>query len=223
VLPFHLLKPTVCGFQGIEAVITPKMATRLASYDYTLNSDTDATDSDYGFDLTVEEEELLEALVAGASSKTSASDPLKRQPSAVPAPATSASTAVRKQPARSGGAGAAAGASSLRADIAAAFATRASVKSLNNSELNFNLQEALRDPGFTYRDDPLALSHLAATATGSKKPPAMEGDDLDDDDITALVEDAERRRRPASRPAKADDIRYPDCELTIQSARKGQV
>lgn len=47
------------------------MATKLASkYNYSYSNDADAG-SDYGFDLTAEEEDLLETLVADASSKNS--------------------------------------------------------------------------------------------------------------------------------------------------------
>jgi hypothetical protein len=101
----------------------------------------------------------------------------------------------------------AAGISSLRADLAAAFATHPSIKSLNDSELSFKVQEVLDDPGFAHRDDPSVPSHLAATGA---KPSLDVGDDDDDGGIAALVEEAERRYATIS--VKTDDIRYPDCE-----------
>lgn len=160
------------------------MATKLATkYEYHYNSDTDAS-SDYSFDLTAEEEDLLETLVAGASSQS---------------PVAILKTSVRADP------HAPSGSSSLRSDIAAAFATHASVKSLHESEINFNVREALQDPGFAYSDEPSALSGLAAPR--GKPPPNV---DDDDEVLTALVEEAERRAKPTT--VQTGDIQYPDCE-----------
>jgi len=161
------------------------MATRLArKYDYSFNSDTDAS-SDYSFDLTAEQEDLLETLVAGASSK--------------PSVAAAQSSGL-------GGAIGITGAPSLRSDIAAVFATHASVKSLHDSEVNLDVRESRRDPGFAYRDEPSVLSGLAA----SRAIPPPDADDDDDDDVLAALVDEEERRAPI--PVKVGDIRYPDCE-----------
>jgi hypothetical protein len=158
-----------------------KMATKFASqYDYTHDSDTDA--SDYGFDLTAEEEDLLETLVATASSKTPLSNPTGRSSTAQIAT----------------------GASSLKSDIAAAFATHASVKSLHDSEINLNLREVLNDAGFTYRNEGSVLPGLHAS--GTKAAVDM---DYDDDEITTVGEEAERR---IPQPVQVGDIRYPDCK-----------
>lgn len=158
------------------------MATKLApKCDYTHDSDTDA--SDYGFDLTAEEEDLLETLVASASSEVPLANPSGR----------------------SSGGRVFAGASSLRSDIAAAFATHASIKSLHDSEINLNFREALNNPASTHHDGPLVLSDLAAS--GAKPPLHMDVDD--DDEISAVAAEAESR---IPQPVQVGDVRYPDCE-----------
>jgi hypothetical protein len=155
------------------------MATKLASQYSYHDSDTDA--SDYDFDLTAEEEDLLETLVAGASAK--------------PPPSSSSG--------RSSGTQIATGASTLRSDIAAAFASHASVKSLHESEINFNVREALNNPRLTHRHDANVLPGSTTAGVG----PAA--DDGDDDEITAVVEEAERN---IPQPVQVGDVRYPDCE-----------
>ena len=161
------------------------MAAKLAStHDYTQDSDTDA--SDYDFDLTAEEEDLLESLVATASSKR-------------PASSTSG---------QSSGTQIATSGSSLRSDIVAAFATHASVKSLHDSEIDFNVRQVYKDRGLTYRDDSTVLSSVAAYG-------ALESvDEGDGDEITAVVEEAERR---IPQPVQVGDVRYPDCECPHRS------
>ncbi|KAB5577979.1 exonuclease V a 5' deoxyribonuclease-domain-containing protein [Coniochaeta sp. 2T2.1] len=164
------------------------MASKLAlKYQYSYNSDTDAS-SDYDFDLTAEEEDLLETIVASASST-------KPSVAVVPGPAAQATV----------------GASSLRSDIAAAFATHASVKSLYESEINFNVREVLRDPAFTYRDDPSVLSGLAAT--GGRRTAGVDDEDTDAE-VMAIVEEAERTM---PQPGQAGDIRYPDLSRAFGS------
>ncbi|OIW28278.1 hypothetical protein CONLIGDRAFT_670138 [Coniochaeta ligniaria NRRL 30616] len=168
------------------------MVAKLASkYQYTYSSDTDSS-SDYGFDLTAEEEDLLETLVADASSKPQG--------------------AIFNPFGGSGGSQAPAAALSLRSDIAAAFATHRSVKSLHNSEINFNVREVLQDPGFTYRDDPSLLSGLATSVADPM--PGVDEDDADDE-ITAIVGEPERRM---PQPVQVGDIRYPDLSRALSNA-----
>ncbi|KAB5545884.1 exonuclease V a 5' deoxyribonuclease-domain-containing protein [Coniochaeta sp. 2T2.1] len=164
------------------------MASKLAlKYNYSYNSDTDAS-SDYDFDLTAEEEDLLETIVASASST-------KPSAAIVPGPTAHAT----------------AGASSLRSDIAAAFATHASVKSPHESEINFNVREVLGDPGFTYRDDLSVLSGLAAN--GGKRTAGVDDEDIDTE-VMAIIEEAERAM---PQPSQVGDIRYPDLSRALGS------
>lgn len=158
------------------------MATKLApKCDYTHDNDTDT--SEYGFDLTAEEEDLLESLVARASAET---------------PLSNLSGGSRVPQLFNG-------APSLRSNRAAAFATHASVKSLHDSEINVNFREALSHPVTTHQDGPSMLPGLGAFGT---KPP-LHMDSADDDEITAIVEEAERR---IPQPVQVGDVQYPDCK-----------
>lgn len=176
---------------------------RARSYSY---SDTD-NDSDYGFDLTAEEEELLDSLVARAS----------EEPKPPTAPKLKPKQTKRIQPTRlsNSGAAPATGSSSLKEDIAAAFASHASVKSLNESTLNFNVRHALGNP---YRNDPDALSHFADIR--GKSPPTVDGPH-NQDTVAANHEPTELAS--VLEPAGAGDVRYPDCEfvsMTLEATRR---
>jgi hypothetical protein len=95
---------------------------------------------------------------------------------------------------------------SPRSDIAAAFAIHASVKSFHDSQVDFNAREVFQNPDVIYQDDPSLLSGLAAS--GAEPLPDVDDND-DDDEITAIVEEAEHRM---PQPVQIGDIRYPDCE-----------
>jgi exonuclease V len=186
--------------------------TRARSYSY---SDTD-DDSDYGFDLTAEEEELLDSLVARASEEPTPPP----APAPAPAPVPVPKQTKRKQPTRlsNPAAAPATSSSSLKEDIAAAFASHASVKSLNESTLNFNVRQALANPGFTYRNDPDALSHFAGIRG---KSPSTVGGTHNQDTVAANHELTELAS--VLKPAGAGDVNYPDCEfvsMTLEVTRR---
>ena len=132
------------------------MASKLAlKYQYTYSSDTDAS-NDYDLDLTAEEEDLLENIVASASTKTAASV--------------------------------------------------ASIGSLHDSEIQFNVRQVLQDQGCTYRDDRPVSSGLAAT--GDKLTAGVDDEDIDAE-VMAIVEEEDCAMLQSG---KVGDIRNPDCE-----------
>lgn len=190
-------------------------------------SDTD-DDSEYDFDLTAEEEDLLDSLVARASEEpeaqpTQQSGRLRRPqratlstshrvfttgrapvtPLATP-PHLASSFQQRRQPVAAPTVG-----TSLQEEIASAFARHASAKSLNESTLNFNVRQALKATGSTYSHDPGALSHLVGTP--GKVPSTVE----DTDHQNTVRTDAEPCECGfAHEPAGAGNVSYPDCECS---------
>lgn len=175
------------------------MATTPATYSYDYS---DADESDYG-DLTAEELELVDRLVTGASSSKTTAETVtskhSRSFAPIPGPSTAASLAVSNRSRQA--IATEPRSSSLRADIAAAFSSKASVKSLNTSNANFNLREALKDPSFAYHNDTSGLSRLADTATKS----------LPVGNAASFLAD-EAQPQSLYRADEADDVRYPDCK-----------
>lgn len=163
------------------------MAPKLASnYSYSHYRDADAS-SEYQFDLTAEEEDLLEILVANASA---------RPPDAIPNP-----TASSALPQSSGAV------STLGSGVAAALAAHTSVPPISHSETEFSIREIHQGLGSANRDESLLLSGLAAS--GAEPLPDVDAEGSDDE-IAAVIEEAEHRM---PQPVQVGHFRYPDCEL----------
>lgn len=149
----------------------------------TLAPDSDS-DSNYGYDLTAEEEEAVANLVACASSQAAARPVLA--PSTL-SPGSSATT------------------SPLRADRNAAFAARTIINAPSHGGLD--LAGASHDHNFTNDDDEPGV--LPAVAKGAKRlaPSSVSWDAS----LAAFVDMAKPRSIPG--PVKADGISYPDCKF----------
>jgi hypothetical protein len=207
------------------------MANRLRAPFHSYNkSDTD--ESDYG-DFTAEEVELVQHLVTRASVEPSPQPPSSRTNRAKqsvrgarpahrsnPTPVAHRSVAPALPSAHSsrhpgGAATATSGGSSLREDIAVAFASHASVESFNEPLSDYNVCQARGSSGFAYRNDPKALSRLVGTR--GQSPSSAE----DDDGQVTIGHNNDRDERDSFvEPAEVGDVSYPDCEFCVVSCRK---
>jgi hypothetical protein len=193
-------------------------------------SDTD--ESDYG-DFTAEEVELVQHLVNRASVEPSPQLPSPRATSARqpvrgtrpahrpnPAPAARRSVAPVVSVAHSsrhpgGAATAAGGGSSLREDIAVAFASHASVKSLHDSTSEYNLRGVRGSSSLAHRNDHEALSRFVDIR--GQSPSTVE---YDDDEVTVGHNDERTERDSFVEPAEVGDVSYPDCECCAVSCSR---